>query len=236
MKRILNFALIACAVFAASSCTFIRINKDAFEAGSGSEVVVGSKNIISKNYNVPQFTAVESTIAADIVYAMTDSEPYIIVDAPDNFIDKLNFKVEDGVLKVRFDDNRRYNFGKVKVSAFSSTLENLVILGAGDFDCSGLKCAEMNVSINGAGDVRFGYLECEGDVAVTVRGAGDIDFHQMSCQDVSVEIMGAGDVTLAGRSETAHLSIKGAGDIDASRLDCENITSSVAGMGSIRRK
>ena len=235
MKRILNFALIFCAVAAASSCTFVRINKNSFP-NFGSERVVASKELATSTYQVPQFTAIESTIGADIDYLMTEGEPSITVEAPDNFIDHLRFEVEDGVLKVRFDDNRNYTFGTVKVKASSATLEKLSILGAGDFDCNGLECAGMEVNVNGAGDVTFNGLRSSGDVSVTVRGAGDIDILDLACQDVSVEIMGAGDARLSGSAASARLSIKGAGDIDASRLDCEDVSTSVAGMGSIRRK
>ena len=126
--------------------------------------------------------------------------------------------------------------GSITVNASSATLERLSIYGAGDFDCSDLACAGMDVEINGAGDVTFGSIRSEGDVSVSVRGAGDIDLNGLSCKKVSVEIMGAGDVRLVGEAESASLSIKGAGDIDASRLDCEKISTSVAGVGSIRRK
>lgn len=235
MKRILNFALILCAVAAASSCTFVRINKNAFD-NYNSERVVPSKDIVTNTYGVPQFTAIESTIGADIDYSMTEGEPSITVEAPDNYIEHLHFNVENGVLKVRFDDNKNYSFGSIKVKASSATLEKLSILGAGDFDCNGLESSGMDVNVSGAGDVTFNDLRCSGDVSVTVRGAGDIDILDLSCQEVSVEIMGAGDARLSGRAASARLSIKGAGDIDASRLDCDDVSTSVAGMGSIRRK
>ena len=235
MKRIVTIMTLACAIAAASSCTFIRINKDLFE-GSGSERVVGSKDLVTRTYNVPQFTAINNTISADVVYHMTDGEPSMTVEAPDNFIDKLNFQVEDGVLMVRFDDDKRYTMGKITVNASSATLERVSILGAGDFDCDDLACAGLDVDVNGAGDVTFDNVRCEGDVSVAIRGAGDIDLTGLSCKKVSVDIMGAGDVRLVGAAESASLSIKGAGDIDASRLDCEKVSTSVAGMGSIRRK
>ena len=237
MKKALAFILLACTFAAAPSCTFVRINKGLFEGtGSGSERIVGSKDLVTRTYNVPQFTGISDMISADVEYSMTDGEPSVTVEAPDNFIDKLNFKVEDGILLVRFDDNNKYTMGKITVKASSATLERLSILGAGDFDCDDLACASLDVDVNGAGDVTFDNVRCEGDVSVAIRGAGDIDLTGLSCKKVSVDIMGAGDVRLVGAAESASLSIKGAGDIDASRLDCEKVSTSVAGMGSIRRK
>ncbi|MBR3013131.1 MAG: DUF2807 domain-containing protein [Bacteroidales bacterium] len=235
MKKSFAFIIIACAFAAATSCTFIRINKDVFN-GSGSERIVGSKDLVTRTYSVPQFTGISDLISADVVYHMTDGEPSVTVEAPDNFIDKLNFQVNDGVLMVRFDDNKNYSMGKITVNASSATLERLTISGSGDFDCADLACTGMDVNVNGAGDVTFGSIRCEGDVSVSIRGAGDIGLDGLSCRKVSVDIMGAGDVRLVGTAESASLSIKGAGDIDATRLDCQDISSSVAGVGSIKRK
>ena len=235
MKRSIAILLLAGVFAASNSCTFIRINKDVFE-GSGSERVIGSKDLVTRTYSVPQFTGISDLISADVVYHMTDGEPSVTVEAPDNFIDKLNFQVKDGVLMIRFDDKKNYSRGKITVNASSATLESLTISGAGDFDCADLACTGMDVNVNGTGDVTFGSIRCEGDVRVSVRGAGDIGLNGLSCSKVSVDIMGVGDARLVGTAESASLSIKGAGDIDATRLDCPDISSSVAGVGSIKRK
>lgn len=236
MKRLFTFVAVACAITATlSSCVFVRINKDGFMAGSG-ERVVASKNLETTTYTVPQFTGIESSISADIDYRTSDGEPSVWIEAPDNFIDHMHFEVEDGILQVRFDDNRNYKFSKIKIKVSSATLESLSILGAGDFDCEDLACQSMDVSINGAGDVTFDGISCEGDMNISVRGAGDIDVDGLSCRGLKVEIMGAGDVRLSGKAESADLRIMGAGDIDASGLDCGDIRPMVAGVGSIRRK
>lgn len=235
MKRLFTFVALACAIIATSSCVFVRINKDGFVAGTG-ERVVASKTLATTSYTVPQFTGIESTISADIDYRMSDGEPSVWIEAPDNFIDHMHFGVEDGILKVCFDDNRNYKFSKIKIKVSSATLESLSIFGAGDFDARDLVCSGMEVSINGAGDVTFDGITCDGDMSVSVRGAGDIDVDGLSCQGLKVEIMGAGDVSLSGKAEYAELRIMGAGDIDASRLDCSDIRPTVAGVGSIRRK
>lgn len=236
MKRIITVITLACAVAAASSCTFIRINKD-FMNASGTEHIIGSKDIVSRSFNVEQFTGIDTTVGADIDFKMSEGEPSVTVEAPDNIIDKLDIQVENGVLMVRLADDR-YSIrnGNIRIKASAATLESLDIKGAGDFDCLDLDCAAMDVNISGAGDVTFNDLRCESDVNVTVHGAGDIDLDGLSCRKVSVEIMGAGDVRLTGKAESASLSIKGAGDIDARELDCDDISSSVSGMGSIRRK
>lgn len=236
MKRISIIILAAVAISAASSCTFIRVSDKGFD-GSGSNRVVASKNMETKSFAVPQFSGIDTSIPADIDYIMTDGEPSIKVEAPDNFIDRLSFEVEDGILMMRFDDNRNYSYGKITVNASSATLEKLTIRGAGDFNAlSGIDCTGLNIDIQGAGDIDLKGVRCSGDMSVAVRGAGDINVEGLSCRKVTVEVMGAGDADIAGKAESAELSVKGVGDIDVTRLDCQDISSSVAGMGSIKRK
>ncbi len=239
MKKLFNIILMAAAVASASSCVFVRVNPNDFNGVKASEFVVGSDNAETNTFTVPQFTGIDSSVPADIDYYMTDGEPTIKVTAPDNILGKMKFDVEDGVLKVYFEDgNQRINVGRtgIKIIASSSTLESLAIRGAGDFDADYLKCSGFNVEVSGAGDITLGSVICEGDLSIAVRGAGDIDVDGLECRTVKVDVAGAGDVVLAGKAESANLSIRGAGDIDARRLDCPDITSNVSGMGSIRRK
>lgn len=237
MKKLISIILMTAAAVSTSSCVFFRINPGDFSSFK-SEFVVGSGNMETRTYTVPQFTGIDSTLPADIDYSMTEGEPSVTVSAPDNLIGQLNFQVVDGVLKVCFDDgDKRVNVGSngIKVKVSSATLENLSIRGAGDFDADYLECSGFNVEISGAGDITLGTIKCDGDLSIAVRGAGDIDVDGLECQTVIVDVAGAGDVVLSGKAESARLSIKGAGDIDARRLDCSDITSNVSGMGSIRR-
>lgn len=236
MKRVFTIILSAAALAATSSCTFVKVNPNAFSRGEF-EYVEGSSNLQSKSYTVPQFTGIDSSISADIEYSMTEGAPSVTVEAPDNLIDKLNLKVEDGVLKVRFDDDRHYSYKTIRVKASSSTLEALSIRGAGDFDArSGIECKGFDIDVQGAGDVDVAGFRCEGDLNIKVRGAGDISVSGISCRGIKVDVQGAGDVDLSGRAVSADLSIQGAGDIDITRLEVENVSTSVAGMGSIKRK
>ncbi len=231
--------LAACAIAATSSCTFIRVPDAKTLEGSRPERVLASDNLETRTFDVPQFIGIDTSVPADINYQMTEGGPAITVTASDNILEKLKFDVEDGILKVYFEDGgQRINVGSkgIKINASSSTLESLVIRGAGDFDADYLKCAGFNVEVSGAGDITLGTVICEGDLSVAVRGAGDIDVNGLECQTLKVDVAGAGDVVLTGKAVSADLSIRGAGDIDARRLDCPDITSNVSGMGSIRRK
>ena len=235
MKRILSFAAVsAILLISLSSCVFVRFNKDVFE-GTSSDLVVASKDTKTVSYALEQFTGIETSVAADIVYKMGEGEPSIKIEAPENFIDRIKYEVEDGILKLSFDG--RQSRGKVLITAQSSTLTRLSIRGAGDFDAPyGIVSPFMDIDIKGAGDIDLKGLECLEDVSIVLNGAGDINISDLSCQNVKVEVLGAGDVDLDGIAGSADLSIKGAGDIDIVGLSVADVTTSVQGVGSIRRK
>ena len=152
MKRILSFAAVsAILLISLSSCVFVRFNKDVFE-GTSSDLVVASKDTKTVSYALEQFTGIETSVAADIVYKMGEGEPSIKIEAPENFIDRIKYEVEDGILKLSFDG--RQSRGKVLITAQSSTLTRLSIRGAGDFDAPyGIVSPFMDIDIKGAGDI-----------------------------------------------------------------------------------
>ena len=237
MKRIISIAALSTvAIVSLSSCTFVKFNKDAFEGvSSSSELVVASKDMKTVSYDLESFTGIESSVAADIIYIMNEGESSIKIEAPENFIDRIKYEVEDGILRLSFDG--RQSRGKIIITAQSSTLTRLNIRGSGDFLAPyGIVSPFMDIDIQGAGDIDMKGLECLEDVSVVLRGAGDINISDLSCQKVKVEVLGAGDVDLKGVAESADLSIKGAGDIDIEGLTVVDVTTSVQGVGSIRRK
>ena len=237
MKRIISIAALSTvAIVSLSSCTFVKFNKDAFEGvSSSSELVVASKDMKTVSYDLESFTGIESSVAADIIYIMNEGESSIKIEAPENFIDRIKYEVEDGILRLSFDG--RQSRGKIIITAQSSTLTRLNIRGSGDFLAPyGIISPFMDIDIQGAGDIDMKGLECLEDVSVVLRGAGDINISDLSCQQVKVEVLGAGDVDLKGVAESADLSIKGAGDIDIEGLTVGDVTTSVQGVGSIRRK
>ena len=115
MKRILSFAAVsAISLISLSSCTFVKINKGVFE-GTSSELVVASKETKTVSYDLEQFTGIETSVSGDIVYKMGEGEPSIKIEAPENFIDRIKYEVEDGVLKLSFDGKQ--SRGKILITA-----------------------------------------------------------------------------------------------------------------------
>lgn len=239
MKRIIRtIALVAVLAASVSSCNFVHVNTNLLDKidGNGTRVAASS-NYITDEYNVPDFNRMDIYLPADIKYEMTEDEPSVNIYAPDNLMEYLRFEVNNGCLMVQYSENiRANNLKDLKIRVKSSTLQEVNILGAGDFDIpSPLVCESFSVSVKGAGDVEVNSVETTGNVDILIQGAGDVDLEHVECDAVTATIQGAGDVDIAGKCNTASLTIQGAGDIDIRRLEAGDISSKVQGMGSIVR-
>lgn len=223
------------------SCNFIKVDgkalADAFEKTENAEyvkkAVVASKNYVDKEYSVAEFNAVECSGNYDVDY--TDGEPFVSISAPDNIIDHLIVKVENGTLKIKTDGTNFRKVNNITATISTKELNELKISGAGDFDAKkGMVTKDFNVSISGAGDLDINDLVAK-HVKIKVSGAGDIDIDKLDCKDITVSVSGAGDVTLAGKANSADLKISGAGDIDVTELETENLERSISGVGRIKK-
>lgn len=239
MKYIKTAAVLAMFVALVSSCTFVRVNPGIFDGiygGGTGERIKGSNTFTTISYNVPQFDRIDVSLYADMTYEMTDDEPSVEIYTSDNLVQYLNFKVEDGCLKVKFDEGWRARYDEMRITVKSKTLSELNLRGAGDFDIpGGLECDSFALLVQGAGDVEVNSIKTAGNVSVTIQGAGDVDMESIDCDKFKTVIQGAGDVDASGRCNLAELTIQGAGDINVSRLEAGDISSSVQGVGNIVR-
>ena len=241
MKKI-TLALAACALLLLPSCRFVRVSEELSEAimeegtgwfgNSSEETITASDNFITRNDVTGEFHAILSNLPGDVIY--TPGDCALSINAPDNVLDHIIVRNENGTLEIKTDRKIR-NFKKITVNVSSPVLENLNFNGAVDFSApQGITALDFSAVVNGAGDITINGLKA-GNASITVNGAGDADVSGIDCDALTVAINGAGDAVLAGRAAEADLTISGAGDIDARDLDCPDIDSKVRGVGSIRR-
>ena len=228
MKKVMILAL---CVLSAVSCIHFRIGN---ELVSGGNSLKGTGDSAVASYELPDFDSVEISLHADVDFIQTDEGNSVEIRAQENLLEHLNFKVEDGCLKVCFDDGIKANYRDMDIVIRGRSLSALTVRGAADVDImDGLKADNFDLLIQGAGDSDIVGLDAA-KVSITVQGAADISVDDLKCDDLSALIQGAGDIKLNGEARNASLTIHGAGDINASGLLTESVSKSVSGAGSIR--
>lgn len=244
MKRnIFSLLCAACALLTLPSCRFITISDELKQQmqGHGFDVIVesngeqidASDNFITQDDVTGEFHNMQISVPGDVLY--TPGECSFNITAPDNVLDHITIRNENGTLVVKSDGTNFRNLRNLKINVSSPVLENVTFNGAVDFNApDGITALDFDAMVNGAGDISINGLKA-GKVNVTVNGAGDATIYRIDCDNFTLAINGAGDATVSGRAGTADLSISGAGDIDALDLKADNMSSKVRGIGKIRK-
>ena len=242
MKK-LAYILGAALLLTLPSCRFISVSEEAKEelknnfsmnGESSGERIIASDNYITRNDVTGEFSALECNLPGDVIY--TPGDCAVSIYAPDNILDIVTVRNQNGTLEIKTNTSRIRNLKHVKINISSPVLENVVFNGAVDFNApQGITALDFRATVNGAGDIDINGLQSS-KAALIVNGAGDATISGIDCDDLQVAIAGAGDAIVSGRvSGKANLSISGAGDIDARNLNCSDINSKIRGMGSVKR-
>ena len=243
MKKI-AYILGAALLLTLPSCRFITLSEDlenkirengvTLNGENYGERITASDNYITRNDVTGEFHGLVCNLPGDVIY--TPGECAVSIYAPDNILDIVTVRNENGTLEIKTNTSRIRNLRHVKINVSSPVLENLVFNGAVDFNApQGITALDFNATVNGAGDIDINGLR-SGNATLSVNGAGDATINGIDCDELTVAIAGAGDAVVTGRvNGTANLSISGAGDIDARELQCDDINSKVRGVGSVKR-
>jgi Putative auto-transporter adhesin, head GIN domain len=197
MKK-LSFLLLLAGTFIFSSC-----RKD---------VIRGAGSSGTRTLALPAFTSVEShyDIAAEISYGTAQE---VSVTGYNNLLDILDFRVEDGVLKLKY--NTRYNTirnGNVVARIKIPVISKVAIHGSEDINITGFSNGStLNAQIYGSGDVRVSNSNYQ-LALLAVHGSGKIEAQGLQTKQAEVKIHGSGhtSISVADRLKAA---IFGSGNI-----------------------
>ena len=200
------------------------------------------KTINDPNAEVRQvsgFKSIRISNSFDVYITQSNTEALAISASKPEYREKIITKVENGVLIIRFDDDKKFwknfNGDKTKLKAYISVkeLEKLNVSGACDvFMEEGIKGDALTINLSGASDLK-GKVEVN-KLHVNVSGASDMEI-KGSAKDVNVDVSGASDFTsydLTSDMCTAEASGASSVGITVNK----EINASASGASSIRFK
>ena len=227
MKRIFYIAAMA---LLCSSCFHVNTNY------SGDiNPIKGTGPVISKTFDFKDFDTIEINGGADVTF--NQSSIYeVTVRTQESIFDWLDYKVEGSKLVLQVKDKRNVRAEVFDIVIQAPELNKVMVNGASDFDIRGLLIdGDLDVQVNGAGDLDFDQIACE-SLSVQVNGAGDAKLSSLNIRKtLKVEVNGAGDVDITGRTQDVSLDVNGVGDIDATGLKVDGeVKQHKAGIATIR--
>ena len=209
----------------------------------------GEGPVKTENRSASDFHAVALEIPA--LVEVTVAERYTVeVQAQENILPLLKTEVENGRLRIYFEENVSHSEGlKVRVSAPSfdelgiggsgtikalSTLSGdrlkLAIGGSGDIDVPQTNVGNMECSIAGSGNIRVGGKTNE--VQFNIAGSGDIAAKELAAITGTAEIAGSGSVN-CNVSQTLKTSISGSGDVYYT--GSPSVDTDISGSGKVKK-
>lgn len=163
-----------------------------------STALFAQKTVYDKNAEprrISSFHAIHVSNAFD-VYITQGSEEAVAVSAADkDDLPRIETNVENGVLKIRYNDNKKKWSGNKKLKAYIAlkNIDELRAGGACDVKIEGgLRAASLKVNLSGATDLS-GELIVDGALDVNLSGASDMTITG-AAQNVTIDASGASDV------------------------------------------
>ena len=193
--------------------------------------VVLEPDTVTQTRDVDTFTKIR--IKGSVKLAVTGGEDQnVSLEVDEDFVDRLITTVEDGTLIIDMDSKgkkRSWKGRKVEVTISMQKLEALKLDGAMDGAFKNLNGSDLDVNINGAGNLSI-EGSC-GTLRVRLSGAGNVEAEDFKCKNVDVRLSGAGNIE-AYASEKADVRLSGIGNIDIIG-NPEEISKRKGGFGSI---
>ena len=245
MKALTTFIAIALLAFSTTACSQQHTYRS---GGFGSKTVKASKNYVTKDIKVDNFTKLSVAGSPDVTYTQKSGKPTVEVYTSDNIVDLLDIHVKDNTLYIGFKKNVSVSYNKLEVRVSAEKLNGIAVAGSGDVELkNGLKTDNLKIAVTGSGDISGNSISCT-DLDISIAGSGDINSSDITCNDLQVSVAGSGDMKLnnvtanftrasvagSGSTQEAEYSVAGSGDLLASDFVAKKASASVAGSGDIK--
>ena len=168
--------------------------------------------------NLSGFHAIRISNAFDVYISQGNEDAVAISASKPEYKARIITKVENGVLIIRFDDDKNFwkgwNSDKQKLKAYISIkkIDRLSVSGACDvFFEEGISAEQLDVSLSGASDLK-----------------GKID-----AKKLSFDISGASDATISGNAAELSVDASGASDFKGFDLVTNFCTAEASGASSV---
>ena len=172
----------------------------------------------AESRNLSGFHAIRISNAFDVYISQGNEDAVAISASKPEYKTKIITKVENGVLIIRFDDDKKFwkgwNGDKQKLTAYISVkkLDRLNVSGACDvFLEGGISAEELDINLSGASDLK-----------------GKID-----AKKLSFDISGASDATISGNAAELKVAASGASDFKGFDLVTNYCTAGASGASSV---
>ncbi len=202
-------------------------------ASCSKEAIKGNGSIGTRTLTVPGFTAIESHYDIDAVLSHGANQE-VSVTGYENLLDLLDFRVENGVLKLKFND--QYN--TIRNSNIVATIKlpqlaSAAIHGSGQISVNGFRDGNVFVArIHGSGNINMADSRYE-KAELHIHGSGNINGQGLVAKSADISVHGSGHTSITV-TDQLKAGIFGSGNIYYWGSPSVNL--SINGSGKVIRR
>ena len=184
--------------------------------------------------DVAEFTKISVSVGGSIELVQSD-EHRVELNLVAGKSEDLGIRVRGDTLELRQDCGFRVRcsrpYPKIEGKIYFRTIERLAMSSGGRVTAKDLTVPELNVAINGAGDIDIGAINSE-KINFKVNGAGDVSIKEGEFDDFSASINGSGDIVIeSGTTTTSEVKLVGSGGFRGKGLQSTVTEVKVTGAG-----
>ena len=154
----------------------------------------------------------------------------------EDVIDRVETESSAGVLRIDVRDRGIVigsdPLGDVRVQVAASALDAVEIAGSADVELGGLDLPQLELEIEGAGEVAASGTADR--LRATIQGAGDAELSDLAVRTATVVVQGAGEPHLNVSAERLDVKVQGAADVIY--RGHPTVTEDIDGAGEVRRE
>jgi hypothetical protein len=196
--------------------------------------VKGNGHVVTESKHLGDISGVELDANFD-VYLTEGSAADVKIEAEENIIPYIEFRVENGVLNIDTKDDVRLRTHKpVKIYITAPRYNKIEIDGSGNINGQTKITNEekLRIGVSGSGDLKLDVDAPE--IHTNLSGSGDIKLSGLT-KKFSGEVTGSGDINAMNlMSEESELQITGSGNIDI--YSSVKLAATITGSGDVRYK
>lgn len=186
---------------------------------------------ITRTYS--RINAIDASSVFKITYIQDNSKNYTEIDCPENLVEYLDIRMDNGKLKLNLENvNLKNNRDAgINVKVYSGFLEEVELSGASSFTSQkmNLQGRDLEFDLAGASRVDVSAISCE-KIELDLSGASRINISDISCEEIDFDLSGASSADI-NTLKTVNVEIdnSGASDLNIDSLTADNVSVDVSG-------
>lgn len=213
----------------------LGITADAQRSKSKENFITGNGVITEETRKVEPYHTITLKGGYDLILT-NEPQGAIRVVGEENINPIIITEVKDGVLEVSLKPKYGYMTKKKKQYVYASAkdLKALNVLGTSDAKNEGdFNASDLKITIKGSSDVKLKNVVAQ-NIDVNIDGSGDVELGGKT-ENLNVKIKGSGDVeAFELKTKNADIKVDGIGDVEI--FATESFVGELKGSGSIKVK